>query len=261
MGGSIGPLPWVISVAVHGGLAVVLLLLPAQATRAPRRTIELTERQLPPEPVPPRPKQPTPPKDPEPEPELVAMQRKAPRPEPPKPPAEPPADPEPARAEPPPDAVPPSFGIKLSGTARAAAGQGVQVPDGQTLKAPPEQRRKPEDKDKPVLRPTRRGFKKEYRPGEKAPLAVVTTMPRMTRKVVPEYPERARELEIEGRVMLELTVDGEGKVIAVRVVKSLHPVLDEAARQAAMKMRFHPGTVNGTPVTLKIPVPFTFVLD
>lgn len=259
MGSPTGPLPWIISILLHGGLAVVLLMLPAQATRRPPQIIQLSDRELPEPPKPPEQKPPEPPAPAEPPP--VAMQRKAPQPRPAEPPPEPPAEPEPAKTEPPPDAVPPSFGLKLSGTAKAPAGQGVQVPDGQTLKAPPTQRRKEEDKDKPVARPTRRGFKKDYEAGEKAPLAVATTMPKMTKKVVPEYPERARELEIEGRVVLELTVDGEGRVVDVRVVQSLHPALDEAAIAAAKKMRFQPGTVNGTPVTLKIPVPFTFVLD
>jgi protein TonB len=186
------------------------------------------------------------------------MQR---QPRPVEPPPEPPAEPPERPKEPPPEAVPPSFGLKLSGTAKAPAGQGVQVPEGDTLKASPTQRRQEKDKDKPVAPPSGHGFKKDYTPGEKAPLAVATTLPKMVKKVVPEYPEKARELGIEGRVMLELTVDGEGKVIDVRIVKGLHPVLDAAAVEAAKKMRFQPGTVNGTPVTLKIPVPFTFVLD
>lgn len=261
MGRSTGPLPWIISLLLHGGLAVVLLMLPAAATIKPRfRTIELSNDRLPPPPEPPKPVEPPPAPKP-PEPDLVAMQRQ-PKPTPqPEPQPEPPASPEPAKTEPPPDAVPPSFGLKLSGTATAAPGQGVQVPDGQTLKASPKQRRKPEDKDKPVAQPTRRGFKKTYEKGEQAPLAVATTMPKTIQVVKPEYPEKARELEIEGRVILELTVNGEGKVVAVRVIQKLHPLLDEAAKKAAMKMRFQPGTVNGTPVTLKIPVPFTFVLD
>lgn len=258
MGRAGTPLPWLASLLLHGALAIVILMLPAEATRKPRRLLELTDRKLPP-PKPPETKKEPPPPPPEAK-KLVAMQRQ-PRPLPPEPPPEPPAEPPPQPKEPPPDAVPPSFGLKLSGTAKAPAGQGVQVPEGDTLKASPDQRRKEKDKGKPVAPPSGRGFKKDYARGEQAPLAVATTMPKPLKMEPPEYPEKARDLGIEGRVMLELTVDGEGKVIQVRIVQGLHPVLDAAAVEAAKKMRFLPGTVNGTPVTLKIPVPFKFVLD
>ena len=157
------------------------------------------------------------------------------------------------------DAPPPSFGLQLSGTATARAGQGVQVPVGNTLKVSPEVRsRKPPGPGAPRTRP---GFKKRYSAGEDAPLAVVSTMPRPIQRVPASYPEEARDLEIEGRVVLELTVDSTGKVVNVRVVKRLHPLLDAEASRAARKMRFTPGTVNGTPVRVKIPYTFTFVLD
>jgi len=235
---------------------VLVLMLPAQADHKPRlRRIELTSKKLPPPPPPKEEPKPDPPRQPSPT--RVAMQRTPPRPvEPPPEPTEPTPTPRPDQ----PEAPPPSFGLKLSGTSTAPSGQGVQVPEGDTLRTSPTQRRPKTKKDekRPVGRP---GFRKKYGKGEKAPLAVATTLPRMLKKVVPPYPEKAKELGIEGRVILELTVDGEGRVVGVRVVSSLHPLLDAVAVDAARKMRFAPGTVNGTPVSLKIPVPFTFVLD
>jgi protein TonB len=236
-----------------------MFLLPAEAVQRQYKTIELTQRRLrPPPPPPPEKLEPPDPPKPKPAPKLVAMQRTPPKPQ--KPPEEPP--PEPPVKPPPtqPPAVPPSFGLKLSGTARAPAGQGVQVPEGNTLRVSPKQRTK-KPKQGPTAKVARPGFKKDYTPGEKAPLAVVTTMPWVAKRVPAEYPEKARDLEIEGRVVLELTVDGTGKVVAVKVVKSLHPLLDKAAIAAARKMQFRPGTVNGTPVEVKIPYTFTFVLD
>jgi len=251
------PLPWVLSILLHGGVGVVMVLLPAAAERTRRPTIIVTQRRLPPPPQPEKPKPPEPLPEP-PRPKRVAMQKIAPKPEtPPETPPEPPPS-----KPPPPDAPPPSFGLKLSGTAKAPAGTGVQVPEGNTLKLSPNQRtEKPPKEGTPRAAPARPGFKKKYEAGEKAPLAVVTTMPKVAKKIPADYPEQARDLEIEGRVVLELTVDGTGKVVEVKVVKKLHPLLDAAAVTAAKKMRFTPGTVNGTPVTIKIPYTFTFVLD
>lgn len=252
------PLPWILSLLLHGALAVVLLILPAQANQPRLQTLELVDRPPPPPPLEPKTEPPPP------LPRVVAMERvrRPQRAEPPPPPVEP-VEPTPPRPSPPQTAPPPSFGLKLSGTATAAPGQGVQVPEGDTLRTSPGQRRpKDSKKGEPTRGPAGRpGFRKVYGKGDNAPLAVATTMPTLLKKEIPPYPEKAKELGIEGRVVLEVTVNGDGKVIAVRVVTSLHPLLDAAATKAARKMRFAPGTVNGTPVTLKIPVPFTFVLD
>jgi TonB family protein len=247
----------VLSILLHGGVAVVMVLLPAEANKPRRPTIIITQRRLPPPPPPEKPKPLEP--LPKPKPKRVAMQKTVPKPE--TPPPETPPEPPPSKP-PPPDAPPPSFGLKLSGTAKAPAGTGVQVPEGNTLKLSPKQRaKKPPKEGTPKPRPARPGFKKTYEKGERAPLAVVTTRPKVTKKIPADYPEEARDLEIEGRVVLELTIDETGKVVAVKVVKTLHPLLDKTAAAAARKMRFTPATVNGTAVTIKIPYTFTFVLD
>lgn len=110
-------------------------------------------------------------------------------------------------------------------------------------------------------KPTGTGFKKTYRPGEQAPVAVITSKPKPLKRVVPAYPERMRELEIEGRVRLLLTIDGNGRVIKAKVIKSLRKELDDEAVKAAKKMLFAAAKVNGVPVTVTIPYTFTFVLD
>jgi TonB family protein len=110
-----------------------------------------------------------------------------------------------------------------------------------------------------VERPS--GFKASYGKGEEAPVAVVTTQPKVLRQVTAEYPEKMKELGIEGRVILELTVDENGRVARARVLTSLRAELDAVALVAARQLLFSPARVNGVPVKVKIPYTFTFVLD
>ncbi len=94
-----------------------------------------------------------------------------------------------------------------------------------------------------------------------APLASVQEMPRLMADSVAEYPEEARRLGVQGKVVLEIVVDEAGRVSRVKVLRSLHPLLDEAAARAARGLRFRPGRINGKPVSVKIPYTYIFVLD
>lgn len=62
-----------------------------------------------------------------------------------------------------------------------------------------------------------------------------------------DYPEEARQADIEGVVKLNLTVDTEGRVTDVRVVKGLGYGLDEEAARRAKRIRFLPGKRGGKP--------------
>ncbi|MCK5799456.1 MAG: TonB family protein [Deltaproteobacteria bacterium] len=226
-----------------------------------RPNIELTQRHLPkPKVLPPKPKvlPPTPkPKleiVPKPKPKQVLVHRRRPivRKQPEK--TEPEGKPDvktPAAS----DTGAKRFGISMDGVT-AAKGTGVVVPEGDTLATDPRIRRI--GKGKPKGKP---GFKKKFTRGERAPVAVISTMPRVVRRVAPIYPERMRDLEIEGKVILQLTIGADGSVKKIKILKSLKKELDAAAIAAAKKMRFAPAKVGGTPVTVTIPYTFTFVLD
>ncbi len=58
-------------------------------------------------------------------------------------------------------------------------------------------------------------------------------------KVQPAYPELARKMQISGTVKIEVTVAPNGSVKEARVVGG-HPVLANAALDAAKKWRFEP---------------------
>ena len=74
------------------------------------------------------------------------------------------------------------------------------------------------------------------------------------------YPESAKNEGIEGRVIVQFTVDEEGRVTNAEVVRALHPDLDAAALAALKTARFEPGRQDGRPVAVKLSLPFTFKL-
>jgi len=67
-------------------------------------------------------------------------------------------------------------------------------------------------------------------------------------KPLPVYTQEARNLKLEGEVLLEVSFGANGQLHVNRVVKGLGHGLDEAAIAAANKMRFKPATRNGQAV-------------
>ena len=73
----------------------------------------------------------------------------------------------------------------------------------------------------------------------------------------PVYPEIARVARIQGTVILEVTVDREGNVTAVRVVRSV-PLLDQAAIDAVREWKYVPSDSDASRV---FPVQVPFILE
>lgn len=81
------------------------------------------------------------------------------------------------------------------------------------------------------------------------PEAGTTTTPvEITYKPNPTYTQEARDLKLEGEVLLEMSFSASGSLTVNRVVKGLGHGLDEAAIAAAQKIRFKPAIRNGQPV-------------
>jgi len=59
-------------------------------------------------------------------------------------------------------------------------------------------------------------------------------------------------------VLLEASVTSEGRVIDVSVVRSVHPLLDEAARKAVLQYGYTPGQRNGVPESSRIRITVSF---
>jgi protein TonB len=78
--------------------------------------------------------------------------------------------------------------------------------------------------------------------------------------VQPIYPEEAIKQKIEGRVILELTLDKAGSVSEVSVIKG-NPVLAKAAATAVKQWQYQPFLLNNQPVELTIRFPVDFSLS
>jgi len=63
----------------------------------------------------------------------------------------------------------------------------------------------------------------------------------------PAYTEEARQLKLEGEVLLEVLFGANGQLHVNRVVRGLGHGLDEAAIAAANKIQFKPAARNGSP--------------
>ena len=75
-----------------------------------------------------------------------------------------------------------------------------------------------------------------------------TTQVEVTYKPNPVYTEEARQLKLEGEVLLEVMFGANGQLHVNRMVRGMGHGLDEAALSAAGKMRFKPALRNGVPV-------------
>jgi TonB family protein len=75
-----------------------------------------------------------------------------------------------------------------------------------------------------------------------------TTSVEITFKPNPVYTDEARNLRLEGEVLLEVQFLATGQLHVNRVVRGLGHGLDEAATAAANKMRFKAALRNGQPV-------------
>jgi len=83
--------------------------------------------------------------------------------------------------------------------------------------------------------------------------------PKLIKAVVPIYPEIARQARIEGVVEIEATTDVYGRVISVKVLRSI-PLLDQAAIDAVRQWVYEPMIINGRPRPVIFTVKVTFQL-
>ncbi|TMQ60354.1 MAG: energy transducer TonB [Candidatus Eisenbacteria bacterium] len=76
-------------------------------------------------------------------------------------------------------------------------------------------------------------------------------------QVQPAYPEFAREAQIQGKVVLHVLVDKNGRVKNVKVIRGVTG-LNEAAVDAIKKWVFKPALSNNKPVAVWVEVPMDF---
>jgi periplasmic protein TonB len=83
--------------------------------------------------------------------------------------------------------------------------------------------------------------------------------PRKVKNVAPVYPEVAARGKVEGVVLLEVSIRPDGRVDAVRVLRSI-PLLDAAAVEAARQWIFTRTLLGGVPVSVTMTVSVRFNL-
>jgi len=93
-----------------------------------------------------------------------------------------------------------------------------------------------------------------------APEAVHSTNLEVLSKPPVQYTAEARQLRVQGDVVLRVTFTANGQVVIEGLVHGLGHGLDEEARRVAQQIHFRPATRNGQPVDLTTNITITFQL-
>lgn len=81
--------------------------------------------------------------------------------------------------------------------------------------------------------------------------------PRKIKNVSPNYPAAAKNARVQGIVIMECTINPQGRVSDVRVLRSI-PLLDGAAVDAVRQWEYEPALLNGVPVPVVMTVTVNF---
>lgn len=128
-----------------------------------------------------------------------------------------------------------------------------------TPKTPPE-RKQPTPQPPPAPAPAPEKPKETETAPVAVPFIAIQETPKVVRREPPVYPPVALKMGIEGRVVVEVTVDAQGRPIQANVVESTSDIFDESATDAAMKTTYKPAVMSTGPVTAKVRVTFDFQL-
>jgi periplasmic protein TonB len=243
------PAAYAVSAALHAAAFAGLLRVPALAFVAPDEVAVEVIEAPPPQPPEPPPRAAAPRLPPPPRKAPLAPPRDAPPPPAPVPEAPPPPNAPPPEDAPPVAQAPVRIGISISSATSAG---GVAAPVGNTGYG-----------EMPRTAPDP-GEVKPYRSDKYVPPAQVTVRPRLigdSRLPSEDYPEEALRLEVEGLVVLVLTIDEKGAVTDARVVEDPgHGLGAAAAASVRRRWRFEPARKDGEPVATTWRVKVRFVL-
>ena len=76
----------------------------------------------------------------------------------------------------------------------------------------------------------------------------------------PNYPPLARNIRLEGSVIVQVLIDESGKVISAKVTSG-HPLFVAEAQRAAMQARFSPTLISDQPVKVSGVITYKFALS
>lgn len=76
-----------------------------------------------------------------------------------------------------------------------------------------------------------------------------------------KYPKRAIQMNLEGRVVFNLSVSSDGEITKIELFKGLYSECNEEAFFLIKRMpRWIPGLKNGKPAAMQVMLPIAFVL-
>lgn len=75
------------------------------------------------------------------------------------------------------------------------------------------------------------------------------------------YPKEAKDNNIQGKVYVLAYINEEGLVEKTKIIKSVDPLLDEAALDAVKKVKFTIAKQDGKPVKVEVAIPIVFQLN
>ena len=76
-----------------------------------------------------------------------------------------------------------------------------------------------------------------------------------------KYPEKAKQMGVEGKVYIVAYVDETGNVTDAKIIKGIGAGCDQAAIDAIKQTKFTPGKQKGKPVKVQVSIPIIFKLE
>lgn len=105
------------------------------------------------------------------------------------------------------------------------------------------------------------GPKREQRSAEPFYVMDDVERPQKLQAPAPDYTAEARENRVQGIIIMQVTIDRDGRVKDPQVLKGLPFGLDEKAIETVSRWTFEPATRNGEPVSVLYNLTFNFRLD
>jgi protein TonB len=97
---------------------------------------------------------------------------------------------------------------------------------------------------------------------KKTPPPKIVSKPIPKKVFRPKYSKLAEDQEIEGKIILKLTIDEKGDVVKAKIIKGLGYGLDEEALKAVKKFKFSPAVLsNGKTKKTSITYTINFILE
>ena len=123
------------------------------------------------------------------------------------------------------------------------------------------------------LSPDENKFLQDATPGANLPAIQIPDVPagkdlkrahataaKLLNQTEPVYPPYAKQHGIQGTVVIEASIDEDGKVREPFVISSAGPLLDMAAMDAVKKWRYRPLIINGVPISVTTTISVVFDL-